>query len=93
MKSKCFKTSNENLFELDEEDVLGAYGIRDVVKKQIEKVKKFLRCTRSVVDAEIKTRGSDLQKVFAEFKAMVDKILTDDTKKCGAIKGLKEKFL
>lgn len=70
---------------------LATFGIKDEIKKQIDKMVKIVKCAKKVVGEEV--AGSDYKKNFEEFKAKVNGILQKDATKCAEMKGLKEKFL
>lgn len=88
VKTKCWKMNSVNFFELDDET---AFGIMDEIKKQIEMMKKMVKCAKMVIAEAV--AGSDYKKDFEEFKMKVNGILKTDATKCAEMKGLKEKFL
>lgn len=90
VKSKCWMKNDANLLELDDEPIV-AFGIMDEIKKQIDLMMKTLKCTKMVISKEVS--GTDFKKDFDEFKATVDNILKNDSKKCATMKSLKEKFM
>lgn len=90
VKSQCLKKDSVNLFVLGDEQ-LDTFGIMDEIKKQIDMIKKTVKCAKMVVEKEV--AGSDLKKTYEEFKMKVDGILKNDTKKCAEMKGLKDKFM
>lgn len=79
-----------NLFELNDESTI-TFGIKDFIKKQIERVTKTFQCARTVIDTEVK--GTNFTQIYEEFKMTVDNIIKNDLKKCVAMKSLEEQFL
>lgn len=90
VKNKCLKKTNVELFELDDEPLV-AFGIMDEIKKQIDMLLKTMKCAKMVIGEEVD--GTDFKQDYEEFKAIVDNIFKHDTKKCGEMKSLKEKFM
>lgn len=89
LKTKCWKTGNDNLFALVDEPI--TFNIMDDIKHQVEMMVKRVKCAIALTGQLI--GESDLKREYEEFKTTVDNIMMNEMVKCAQKDDLKERFM